>query len=65
MIFIFDTDVLIDILRDKNKTVLQVEEWSYKADVLACSMITIAEIFTGMRKGEEKRRENFSIVLLN
>ncbi|MFA4814797.1 MAG: type II toxin-antitoxin system VapC family toxin [Candidatus Gracilibacteria bacterium] len=55
MIFIFDTDVLIDILRDKNATVLQVEEWSYKADVLACSMITIAEIFAGMRKGEEKK----------
>ena len=55
MIFVFDTDVLIDILRGKNETVLQVEEWSYKADVLACSTITIAEIFTGMRKDEEKK----------
>ena len=55
MIFVFDTDVLIDILRDKEKTILQVEEWSDKADVLACSVITIAEIFTGMRKGEEKK----------
>lgn len=55
MIFIFDTDVIIDILRDKKETILQVEEWSYKADVLACSMITIAEIFAGMRANEEKK----------
>lgn len=55
MMFIFDTDVLIDILRNKNETILQVEEWTYKADVLACSVITIAEIFTGMRRDEEKK----------
>ena len=55
MIFIFDTDVIIDILRDKKETVLQVEDWSYKADVLACSVITIAEIFAGMRSSEEKK----------
>lgn len=55
MIYIFDTDVLIDILRDKEETILQVEKWSYQADVLACSVITIAEIFTGMRKDEEKK----------
>lgn len=55
MIFLFDTDVLIDILRDREETVRQVEEWTYKADILACSVVTVAEIFAGMHKEEEKR----------
>lgn len=55
MIFLFDTDVLIDILRNREETIRQVEEWTYKADILACSVVTVAEIFAGLRKGEEKK----------
>src|SRR5688572_18733212 len=55
MIFLFDTDVLIDILRDREETIRQVEEWTYKADILACSVISVAEICAGTRKEEEKK----------
>ncbi len=54
MNIIFDTDVLIDILRNREETALQVEDALENADTLACSVVTVGEIFAGVRKGEEE-----------
>lgn len=52
MILLFDTDVLIDLLRGKQKTGLQVEKLTDEAETLLCSVITVAEVFAGMKKNE-------------
>ncbi len=54
MMLLFDSDVLIDLLRGKEKTGLQVEKLLDEGDEMACSVITVAEIHAGMKKGEEK-----------
>lgn len=54
MILVFDTDVLIDILKGKTTTIEQVEKLSEKAELLSCSVITVGEIFAGMKEEEEK-----------
>lgn len=54
MILLFDTDVLIDLLREKQKTGLEVEKLIEEANQITCSVITVGEIYSGMRKGEEK-----------
>jgi predicted nucleic acid-binding protein len=54
MNLIFDTDVLIDLLRGKDETARQVEKLTEEADELGCSVITVGEIFSGMKGNEEK-----------
>lgn len=54
MNIIFDTDVIIDVLRGNEKTANQIENSLETADVLGCSTISVGEIFAGMRKNEEK-----------
>lgn len=50
---ILDTDVIIDILRNDQKTIQQVE--SFMADKIpCCSCITVGEIYAGMLPKEEK-----------
>lgn len=58
MMFLFDTDVLIDILRKRTETIFQIEDITPEADELACSTITVAELFAGMRKEEEEDTRN-------
>jgi predicted nucleic acid-binding protein len=41
MILLFDTDVIIDILRGIENTVFQVEDIVGETDLLACSVITV------------------------
>ncbi|MEK7085654.1 MAG: PIN domain-containing protein, partial [Patescibacteria group bacterium] len=50
---IFDTDVLIDILKNNRKTIEQVRQLTQEAEELYCSTINLAEIFAGMRPNEE------------
>jgi predicted nucleic acid-binding protein len=51
---LLDSDVLIEILRQRDLVI--VERWRALADsetVLLCSPVTVAEIWTGVRSGEE------------
>ncbi|MBI5754183.1 type II toxin-antitoxin system VapC family toxin [Candidatus Peregrinibacteria bacterium] len=50
---LFDTDVLIDILRNNKKTIEQVRKLTEEAEEFCCSTINVAEIFAGMRTNEE------------
>lgn len=50
---LFDSDVLIDILRNQQKTLIQVQALSEKYESLYCSAITVGEIFAGMLPKEE------------
>ena len=53
--FLFDTDVLIDILRGNDATFEQVFNATQNGSAdLYCSCITIGEIFAGMKPHEEK-----------
>ena len=51
---LFDTDVLIDILKNNTKTIKQIEALTSEAEAFYCSTINIGEIFAGMRPNEEK-----------
>lgn len=50
---LFDTDVLIDILKNNSKTIEQVKKLTEAAEEFCCSSISIGEIFAGMRPDEE------------
>ncbi len=54
MNIVFDTDVIIDVLKRKEQTAYQIEDISTQDDALFCSVISISEILAGMRKNEEK-----------
>lgn len=51
---LFDTDVLIDILRGNKKTLDQVHATTIDAE-LFCSTISIGEVFAGMKPHEEEK----------
>ena len=55
---IFDTDVLIDILRNNKKTLDQVRKLTGDYEEFCCSCITIGEIFAGMHPNEEGNTRN-------
>jgi predicted nucleic acid-binding protein len=50
---LLDTDVLIDYLRDEPQAIAYLEECT---ETLMVSAVTIAELFAGVREGEERRR---------
>lgn len=52
---LFDTDVLIDILKNNGKTIEQVKQLTKESEEFYCSTINLAEIFAGMRINEEGR----------
>ncbi|WP_047863724.1 type II toxin-antitoxin system VapC family toxin [Rubrobacter aplysinae] len=52
---LFDTDVLIDYLRGEPQAIAYLEE---RTEILMVSAVTIAELFAGVREGEERRRLN-------
>lgn len=52
---LFDTDVLIDILKNNRKTIEQIKQLTKEAEGFYCSTINLAEIFAGMRTNEEGR----------
>lgn len=52
---LFDTDVLIDILKNNSKTIEQVKQLTKESEGFYCSTINLAEIFAGMRTNEDGR----------
>jgi predicted nucleic acid-binding protein len=50
---LFDTDVLIDHLRGDPQAKAYLKE---RTETLMVSAVTIAELFAGVREGEERRR---------
>jgi len=64
---LFDTDVLIDYLRGRDDARGYIDN---SCDVIYISVITIAELYAGVRKGEESKQlemfiETFDVVSLN
>ena len=51
---IFDTNVLIDYLKNKPEAVDFLKQCVREGDQLACSVITVAELLTGIRPGEKE-----------
>jgi predicted nucleic acid-binding protein len=54
---LLDTTVLIDLLRHHKEAVAQVRELALRGFTLAICPITVAELYAGMRKGEEQSTE--------
>ncbi|MCP9891948.1 type II toxin-antitoxin system VapC family toxin [Cyanobium sp. Aljojuca 7D2] len=52
-LLVVDTDVLIDYLRDQAQAVAFLED---SDQPLAVSVVTIAELYVGVRAGEERQR---------
>ena len=52
-VLVIDTDVLIDYLRDQPQAVAFLEGCD---QVLSASVITVAELYAGVRDGEERHR---------
>ena len=52
-LLVVDTDVLIDYLRDQPQAVAFLESTEQP---LATSVITVAELYAGVRDGEERQR---------
>ena len=52
-LLVVDTDVLIDYLRDQADAVLFLESC---AQPLALSVVSVAELYVGVREGEERQR---------
>ena len=64
---LFDTDVLIEYLRGKNEAQTYIDNIQ---DVVYMSSISTAELYAGVRKGEELRKlevfiETFEVINLN
>lgn len=64
---LFDTDVLIEYLRGKTEAKEYIDT---KQDVIYMSAITMAELYTGAREGEEHKKlkifiETFEVINLN
>lgn len=56
---LLDTDIIIEILRNHQTTIKEIKQLYEKGIILACCPITFAEIYAGIRKGEEKTISNF------
>ena len=52
-LLLLDTTVLIDVLRNRNRRRAWLEQLVVSGKTLAISVITIAEIHSGLRPGEE------------
>ena len=64
---LFDTDVLIEYLRGKDEAQTYIDNIQ---DVVYMSSISMAELYAGVRKGEESRElevfiETFEVISLN
>jgi predicted nucleic acid-binding protein len=59
MIILLDTSVIIDALRACRGRREFLAERSRQGDALTCSVINLAEVYAGMRPGEEIATEEF------
>lgn len=53
--YLFDTDVLIDYLRSHNKAVVFLEQ-AIKTASCAMAAISVAELYAGIREGDERMK---------
>jgi len=53
--YLLDTDVLIEVLRGKTKVVRHLKALHEKGNVIYYSPVTKAEIYYGIRPGEDKK----------
>ncbi|MFH0775300.1 MAG: PIN domain-containing protein [bacterium] len=54
---LLDTDIIIECLKGNNEIIGRLEELHDKGSIISCTPISIAEIYSGLRKGEEKKTE--------
>jgi len=59
MTLLLDTSVLIDVLRARNRRRGQLAELVQAGHTLATTVLNVAELYAGMRPGEEGRTEAF------
>ncbi|TET12092.1 type II toxin-antitoxin system VapC family toxin [Candidatus Aerophobetes bacterium] len=55
MMYLLDTDVLIEVLRGKTKVARYLKALYEKGNVICYSPVTKAEIYCGIRPGEDKK----------
>lgn len=60
---LLDSDVIIAWLRGQQPFPPRIQDLFERGDVLAWTPISVAEIFAGVRKGEEKELGNLFLVL--
>jgi hypothetical protein len=60
---LLDSDVIISWLRGYEPFVRLIPDLLQKGEVLTWTPVSVAEIFAGVRKGEEKQTENLFLVL--
>lgn len=53
--YLLDTSVLIDALNGRSGRNELLEEWTHRGILLACCSINVAEVYMGMRAGEEEK----------
>jgi predicted nucleic acid-binding protein len=58
-IYLLDTSVIIDVLNQKRGRWQLLTSWVEAGDTLACSVVTVAEIYAGARPKEIMRTEQF------
>jgi predicted nucleic acid-binding protein len=54
---LLDTSVLIDLLRGRKEPAALIRDLAMRGFLLATSSVNVAEIYAGMRKGEERATE--------
>ena len=59
MIILLDTSVIIDALRYRRGRRELLEQRGQQGDILACSVISVAEVYAGMLPGESGATEEF------
>ncbi|MBU1600323.1 type II toxin-antitoxin system VapC family toxin [bacterium] len=59
MKYLLDSDVIIEILRENTKVASLLKELYLKGNILCYSPVTKAEIYHGLRNGEENKTANF------
>lgn len=57
--YLLDTTVLIDYLNGREHVVSLVKRLAREGHILGLCPITVAEVYAGMRKGEEKETDEF------
>lgn len=57
--YLLDTDVIIEILKNREEVIREVQMLFYSAHDLLYSPVSKAEIFHGIRKGEEAKTARF------
>ncbi|MBU0701712.1 type II toxin-antitoxin system VapC family toxin [bacterium] len=59
MKYLLDSDVIIEILRENTKVAAQLRELYLRGNIFCYSPVTKAEIYHGIRSGEENKTANF------